>query len=338
MPAKHKKDEEPIYIPMASMSPDYTVLYYRRIDKNYSSGNRCSLYRMPFSNQANGLISAKAERRIKKAISWLIEITPEKTYFSETHGKNFTFKLNFITLTLPAEQMHPDSVIKKNALNQFLTECRNQYKVKNYIWRAEAQKNGNIHFHLCFDQYIHHSTIRKIWCRIIGKLGYIDAYRQNMEEWHKDGFKVRRELLKNWSKQRQYSAYLSGMSSNWALPNCTDVHAIKKIRNLSSYLAKYCSKNSPERPIDGKLWGLSNGLSACTPLTIELVGKEAEEMKVIQPVMEPRTKVLERCSIIFEKASLITSWYRGVISEAWRKHVSSLRELLATKHFKPIPT
>ncbi len=32
-------------------------------------------------------------------------------------------------------------------LNRFLEKIRYQYNVKSYLWKAESQKNGNIHFH-----------------------------------------------------------------------------------------------------------------------------------------------------------------------------------------------
>ena len=54
----------------------------------------------------------------------------------------YNFKINFMTLTLPAKQMHPTAVITKNAFNQFLTEIRELYKMENYVWRIEFQKTG----------------------------------------------------------------------------------------------------------------------------------------------------------------------------------------------------
>lgn len=331
MAKKNHIPESPVYIPMASMSPEYTCIYFKADYKGSRSFRKPVSYRLPFSTKTEGLISKKAERRIKKAISWMLEVTEEKTYFSERHGMNFKFKVNFVTLTLPSKQVHSDAVIKKECLNQFLVECRKYHKVTNYIWRAEAQKNGNIHFHICFDQYIHHSNIRKMWNRIVEKLGYVSRYSEEMREFHKDGFQVRKDLLKWWSKSKQYQAFMAGMSSNWENPNSTDVHAIKKINNLSAYLAKYCTKNDPVRVIEGKLWGLSQGLSSCKNLSIELIGQEADEMAVIQPVMEHKVRRTDYATIIYEKASVINSWFKGKISQLWSDHVQSLRDSFQLK-------
>jgi hypothetical protein len=164
-----------------------------------------------------------------------------------------------------------------------------------------------------------------MWNRIVEKLGYVSAYRDEMREFHKDGFQVRKDLIKFWPKHKQYRAFMAGMSSNWSDPNSTDVHAIKKINNLSAYLAKYCTKNDPVRIIEGKLWGLSQGLSSCKNLSIELIGKEAEEMAIIQPVMEKKVRRTEYATIIYEKASVINSWFKGTISRMWDEHITQLR-------------
>jgi len=254
-------------------------------------------------NNPAGKVSFKAKRRISQAIDWLLYLSTPKKFYSKKHKRTFEFKLNFVTLTLASKQVHSDQVIKNKLLNQFLLELKRDYNVKRYLWRAESQYHGNIHFHVITDRFIPWSVIRKSWNRIQAKLGYIDTYRSEMLEYHKNGFRARPSLFKTWSLEHQKRAYKNGLRGNWSNPNSTDIHAIYKIKNLSAYLSKYftkaekyiikptgekrsyASKSNDERnvftitcvervplyrPIDGKLWGLSHSLSKLKGIILEI--------------------------------------------------------------------
>ena len=192
---------------------------------------------------ANGNISKIAKRKINKAVDYLLLLTSEKKVQNRMTGRMFRFKVAFVTLTLPSAQVHDDNEIKSKCLNQFLIEIKKSYKVRLYIWRAEKQKNGNLHFHILVDRFIPHQELRDRWNRIINKLGYIDRYRQEQLKWHSEGFKVRVEMLPTWSKEKQYAAYLRGQKCNWNSPNSTDVHSLYKINNVKLYISKYMTKN-----------------------------------------------------------------------------------------------
>src|SRR3972149_9919788 len=135
-------------------------------------------------------------------------------------------RITFITLTLPSNQIHTDNVIKSKCLNQLLIEMSRYHKVEQYIWRAEKQKNGNIHFHILADRYIFWSDIRNRWNRIVNKLGYVDRYKDEQKKFHKDGFQVRQELTGKWTVESSKKAFIKGKRLNWNDPNSTDIHSI----------------------------------------------------------------------------------------------------------------
>lgn len=166
-------------------------------------------------------LSISSKKQIIACINWIIAQAKKKRYFSEKTNKYYFFRVNFITLTLPSTQIHCDNTIKSVALNQFITELKKKNKEVKYFWRAEKQSNGNIHFHLVTDMYIHYEKLRNMWNRCINKLGYVDRFE------------------------------LAHKHNN---PNSTDVHAIKNIRNLGAYLSKYVSKNMNNQSICGRLW------------------------------------------------------------------------------------
>lgn len=144
-------------------------------------------------------------------------------------GAGLPFQINFITLTLSSQQIHDDAEIKKMCFQPFLDILRKTYDVKYYLWRAESQENGRIHFHLCTEKFIPWRWLRTYWNRYQEKLGYVSR----------------------WEKR-------TGKND----PNSTDVHSIWKCKNVAGYLSKYCGKNSKGH-LYTALQNNGNGFHAC---------------------------------------------------------------------------
>lgn len=134
--------------------------------------------------------------------------------------------LSFMTLTLPVKQRHTDKVFRK-LLVRMIENLVKTHKVKYYLWRAEPQGNGNIHFHVLLDRYIYHKNINRLWCKQLEKLGYITQYQKE----------------KNTKE----------------LPPSTEIRGLKKVKNTANYILKYMTKpEKGKRAILGQLWGASN--------------------------------------------------------------------------------
>ncbi len=215
-------------VPYISIRPNYLSSYslpeHRRVRTVSQQNNQLNLA----VNAHGGRVSKKANRRIRQAIDWLLYLSKDKDFTPFKSGKVYQFKVNFVTLTLCARQAHSDQFIKKHLLQPFLDYGRKVWKIDNYVWRAEPQKNGNIHFHLVTDVYIPWNELRNEWNKLQAKLGYVRRFQA------RHGHKT---------------------------PNGTDIHSVRKVRNLSIYLAEYFAKDSPVRAIAGKQWGLSYKLS-----------------------------------------------------------------------------
>ena len=160
--------------------------------------------------------------------------------------RNFKFKLNLITLTLPSKQNeHSDNEIKHRALNNFFTQLRTKHNLVNYVWKAEKQKNGNIHFHIITDKFFDIDLSTHLRILFLTGMGYISSYRENQKSFHKDGFKPRPELFKKWSLKKRIEAYKSGVITNWTNPHSSfDVHSLRKESETPELIsAKYLTKN-----------------------------------------------------------------------------------------------
>ena len=176
----------------------------------------------------SGELSLKTQRHIIQTVEYMSLLTKQKALSDRKQRRSVQYRLTFVTLTLQAKQAHSDNELKRDFLNQFLIEARKKWKIDQYVWRAEKQVNGNIHFHVVFNRYVHWSAIRNTWNRICSKKGYLVEYQR--EHGHSNA-------------------------------NSTDIHAFYKIKNVAKYVAKYISKKSENGNVLGKLWGCSSDLS-----------------------------------------------------------------------------
>jgi len=280
-----------VLIPYVSIRPNY-LTFYERPEFSYTLSDAQIRNSVNLEDRKHkGKISIKARKRIEQAISWLLETTPRKRFFSKARNKHFYFKVNFITLTLASKQVHSDNTIKKELLNQFLTEIRTQFKVKNYLWRAEAQKNGNIHFHILADKYIHYTEVRAKWNRIQEKLGYIERYTDQ-----------------------------TGKTD----PPSTEIKSIKHVKNLPRYLSKYCTKESVYRKIEGKQWGLSHSLSKLKSAVIVPSFAMLDELKEIRNIFFDKFKEYDYASCIYVPVKKWKMVINGLLYDQFFKYFESV--------------
>lgn len=186
-------------------------------------------------------LSASSRRNIRDSIFSMYQLSKPRTVKTPAGKFIYNFRQSFITLTLPSEQRHSDVELKK-ALNHFLTNVRRAFKIENYVWKAELQKNDNIHFHISLDKYVHFQAIRYYWLLAIKPLGYIDKYAQKFSKMSLREYAEYRGL----SIQEARNAYAQGVRSRWQSPNCVDVSAVTTASSVSNYLSKYFAKNETE--------------------------------------------------------------------------------------------
>ena len=155
--------------------------------------------------------------------------------------------LRFITLTIPGMQMHTDQDLKRNLLNSFLGWLKYQ-GAKNYIWRAETQKTGKLHFHIITDQYVDKDKLNKYWSGILLKYGYQGGENAaNIKG-------VKGDQLKSY-----ISKYIS--------KNAQGGRSIENAANPLKYygLSKYRlieTATGTIRAVEGKIWGASRKLTS----------------------------------------------------------------------------
>lgn len=223
-------------------------------------------------------LSPSAKRRMLRSVNWMYNLSPARTVQMRNGKFLYNFRCSFVTLTLPSVQAHSDQYIKKEILSYFLKILSRKYALKNYVWKAELQGNGNVHFHLITDCYLDYQALRRHWNTVLKIHGYIDAYAS----------KMKKHTLTSYAKMRNQSvedvkdAYVQGVRLKWQNPNSVDIKKVRTTKDLAIYLSKYmiksevpktASKNGGEKhkisisevvryKRFGNLWYQSSSLSA----------------------------------------------------------------------------
>lgn len=212
-----------------------------------------------------GILTPSAKRKLIRAINLLVAIALPKKAIHFDSKKEFTFRVNFITLTLPAPQGGlSDKELKQKCLKQWIEHWKDRLPGMSYVWRAERQKNGNLHFHLLTDRYIHYKDLRDTWNRALSCTGLINRFEEKNGHRH---------------------------------PNSTDVHAVKKIRDLAAYIAKYMSKTeSFSNPIEGRVWDCSKNLKRKDACAFPMSLSDQEAFGALHQVNARRSFDTEHCA------------------------------------------
>jgi len=218
-------EDRPVYIGQnLYIRPNYIVSMPEFSKaKNYSSQAFIQNKENLVDNKHKGVLSDKAIKDIRCCVNWLVASAKLKTIWHKESQKYYSFKVNFITLTLPDTYAEiTDVILKKDLLNPLLTTLRKGYGLKNYLWKLEFQQNGKLHIHITTDTFIYWKDLRRLWNRRLVSCGHMAKFQS--EFGHSD-------------------------------PNSTDVHAVYKINDIAAYISKYMSKVDPLlSKVKGRIW------------------------------------------------------------------------------------
>ena len=250
----------------------------------------------------NGYMSKATRARVKTLVDTMIfmEQLPEagrQTMNDRCGYRQQACYLTFVTLTLPAAQLrdaagdYDDEHAKRQLLRPMIERLKYKFGVQSFIWVAEPQEAGNIHFHLLIDKYIDNrkdneneaksQQLTKAWNEILAGHGYIAAYATAQRARHAGGFAydaTQTKLVESFDEAQgryittaeavtyadQVEAYAYGEATNWQNPNTVDIHRLKSQNNIKGYICKYLTKNdgtdTTRRKIGGNLWGAADVL------------------------------------------------------------------------------
>jgi hypothetical protein len=146
----------------------------------------------------------------------------------------------FITLTF-IEPISDTRAI--TMLNSFLTQLRKNYKRLEYLWVAERQENGNIHFHMIINQYLPVKKYNGLWV--------LTQYNAGLRGKDKYGIPI--------SLTEVQDRYKAGTIQR--VLNPLDARKINSIHGLSNYLTQYVTKQSEDNKYGCAVWHCTRQVS-----------------------------------------------------------------------------
>jgi len=251
-----------------SHSPTYSVVSFKRADGLKENRKPPSAF-----VTKNEIQSTKSMTRLKNAVNWMLLFADKKRVFSKKDNKSFYFRLAFITLTLPSKQQHPDEVIKEKCLQPFLLWLHRYYN-SLYVWKAESQLNGNIHFHITIDTYVPWKSIRAKWNKLTAKLNYCKVFQDGTND-RGDAATQIKAVLSEKKCANDIGGYMSKKDQvhkkdiAWFKKWLHDGGPIPKAYEDANVHCKFDAEKQSskqdttwyKRVIDGRLWGCSEALS-----------------------------------------------------------------------------
>lgn len=242
-----------------------------------------------------GEVNNKAKSKIIRAVNVLFDISSVKRFLNPKTKKWNRFRLNFITLTLSAAQMQVgDKLIKKECLEWWLSLARRKFGLKSYVWKAERQKNGNLHFHITTNCFIGVQELRDSWNKAQNRIGFIDLF------------------------ENKY---------NHRNPNSTDIKIVRNSKDLGTYIAKYVGKElEKDDRISGKVWDCSLNLKRVKPCNVELIGGFDDEFSKL--LYENDFKQIDRdfIKIFISEKFRIKSLLTDKLRVEYEKYLQEVRD------------
>lgn len=165
--------------------------------------------RLPY----NGEFSNHARKRLISAIDILIQRNPTKIIYNPISETSHEFNINFITLTVASKINITARQGYDELLSKWLRYMRDKYDLREYVWKAEFQQRGQVHYHVAGNEFIPWQVIRWKWNNLQKKAGLLNDFAREHGHFN---------------------------------PNSTDIHKIEKDQDTLNYISKEIGKNSFE--------------------------------------------------------------------------------------------
>lgn len=219
----------------------------------------------------NGYMSPAARRKFRRHVStWLRSIFVYREHVKRRYDPGRAYP-TMATLTLPVSQVHDDREINRKCFQPWLQVMRREYGVELYAWRAEAQENGNIHFHVLLDRYVPKRALQSAWNMCLDTLDYRARYfaeSGSLDPPSTNIFFVQRRV-----KDRKTGEWRDADPVSYLLEYLTDAPQVDESspssgedgqpqRRLVGFYRDAQGNRCTyvTRPISGRCWGMSDAL------------------------------------------------------------------------------
>lgn len=272
------------------------IIEYDRVDylsycKSEEQLNLISKQKITYQGEMSPAAQIKMKRII---LCWSDAVQQFNKNVTDYNSASFR-KFVFITLTLPSYQFHSDKDLKKSLLAPFMRNLRENCQCENYIWKAESQENGNLHFHVIVDQFVSKVLIDKYWLNALESMGYLDEFEK--KHGHRN-------------------------------PPCCNVQLVKNQHDIEKYIGKYVGKSENYRKIDGAVWKCSKKLSSLRFFEIERDRIIEQNLQKYAVQHSDSFKSTEHCNIYNIGNDSVEQFLSNSALRFYKCYLLALREFL----------
>lgn len=180
------------------------------------------------SHAYSGTVTAHAQKRIRKALDIMLQISPQRRIFNPVSETTHDFKVGFATLTVSDNKNITARQAYDTLLSPWLRYMKLKMGMRDYLWKAELQEREQIHYHIVTNEFLDWRVIRWRWNSLQKKAGLLQAFATKFGHFN---------------------------------PNSTDIHSVQQVQDIEAYISKYLSKTSQNlKPTEGKIWDCSTNL------------------------------------------------------------------------------
>lgn len=313
------------------------VSYYKRdlLKKRFKSAyesiaRQQSIEQFKQADTYTGKVTAGSQKRLTKALENLVQIAKPKKMLFE--GKEYYFKLNFITLTLyefgrkvPGKEAH------KNCLEPLLKWMRDNYDMTAYVWKAELQSKREdchqLHYHITTDVYVPYLELRNKWNELQRKAGYLDYFFEKFNYWNANSTDVHATHNK-----KNLVGYLKKSIVTYAYKK-ENRERYQQLRSKYLVAAEMTKAVQNEETIEGKVWDCSQNIKTSF---FEVKDYFNITRRLADAVLlgEMEKKEFERCTVYeLKKTSRSASSYLPWLErQFYNDHIEKMRNY---KRLKP---
>lgn len=241
---------------LVKLKTDGVDVYVALTDFNYNKHPEKFKKDWKLTDIFNQQFGENAQKRFRGAIDnfanmFLSVYSFDKDLFAYENPKGGKSHLypTFCTLTIPSPCK--SDLENKKIFDRWMDNCKKTHGVKTFIWRAEAQLRGAIHFHIAFDRFMDRKALYKNWYNLLKDSNQLNKklnYEQHSHICHIQGLNDLDAL----------KFELSGYFSAEELLD-EDGENVKDADGNKLYKYKH-DKTKTVRQINGRGWGYSDAL------------------------------------------------------------------------------
>lgn len=161
--------------------------------------------------QYDGTLTEHSRKRLMAAVDILIQKNPKRRIYNPISETYHDFNINFTTLTISSTRNLSAREAYDTLLVKYLRYMRDKYNLREYVWKAELQERGQIHYHICGNEFIPWQVIRWKWNSLQKQAGLLNDYAREHKHFN---------------------------------PNSVDIHSVENEEDLLGYVSKEICKTN----------------------------------------------------------------------------------------------